>query len=89
MHHWENNPSVIGNLQLFVVYEKKCICITAHCAHQIPAHESNQEEAYFGILLHVKHISQSISNVIIHTPKTDVFVIGIPASTELATSVST
>ena len=89
MHHWGNNPSVIGNLHLFVVYEKKCICITAHCAHQIPACESNQEEAYFGILLHVKHISQSISNVIIHTPKTDVFVIGIPASTELATSVST
>ena len=87
MHLWTNDPSIIGNLQLFVAYEKRGICITVDCVHPIPALESNQEESYTRMLLLFQHISQSISNVVIHTPNTDVFIIEIAGSTELATSL--
>ena len=39
------------------------------------------------MILHVKHISLSVPNVIIRTPGTDVFVIALAASTELPTNL--
>ena len=56
VHRWETHPSITRNLQLFVAYEEKCICITADCACPVPSLESNQEEADIRMLLHVKHI---------------------------------
>ena len=39
------------------------------------------------MILHVKHISLSVPNVVIRTPRTDVFVIALAASTELPTNL--
>ena len=39
------------------------------------------------MLLHAKNISQSVPNVVIHTPDTDVFVTAIAASPELPTNL--
>ena len=85
--HWVKHPSSIGNLHLFVAYEEKCVCITADCVCPVPALESNQEEADARMLLHAKHISRSVPNIVIHTPDTDVFLIAIAASTELPTNL--
>ena len=75
VRRWGSHPSIIGNLQLFVAYEEKCIFTKADCVCPFPSLESNQEEADIRMLLHVKYISPSISNVVIHTPDTDVFVL--------------
>ena len=39
------SSSIIGNLQLFVAYKEKWICMTTEYVRPIPTLESNQEEA--------------------------------------------
>lgn len=75
VHRYVNHPSIIGNLQLFVAFREKCICITADCVRPIRFLKTNQEEADTRMLLYAKHISPSISNVAIYILDTDVFVI--------------
>ena len=80
---WASHPSIIGNLQLFVAYEEKCICLTAEYVRLISFLKSNLEKVDTRMLLHVKHINPSIPNVVVfHPPDADVFVIALAASTE-------
>ena len=56
-------------------------------SHFVTKLESNQEEADTRMLLHAKRSSQTINNVIIHTPDTDAFLVSQAASTELRSNL--
>ena len=80
---WKTNSSVQVSIPLYIAYEDKCICINVTGSHFVTELESNQEEADSRMLLHAKHQNQTINNVIIYTPDTDVLLIALAASTEL------
>ena len=80
---WRTNSSVQVSIPLYLGYEDKCIYINVTSSHFVTEFESNQKEADTQMLLHAKHASQTINNVIIHTPDTDVLLITLAASTEL------
>ena len=56
-------------------------------SHFVTEIESNQEGADTRMLLHAKHASQTINNIIIHTPETDALLIALAASTELRSNL--
>ena len=65
------------------VLESEVNLYYSHCVRPIPVLES-EEEADNRMLL---YISQSISNVVTHTPDTNVFLIAIAASTKPPTNL--
>ena len=70
-------------IPLYIAYEGKCICINVTGSHFVTELEINQEEADTRMLLYAKHAGQTINNVIIHTPDTDILLTALAASTEL------
>lgn len=84
VRRWKNNCSIIGNIKLYVAFDDQCIHIQENGSSQlIEELQCNHEEADTRMLLHAKHMSPSVRNVLIHTPDTDVLVIAIDASTQI------
>ena len=87
VNRWRTNSSVQVSIPLYIANEDKCICINATGSHFATELESNQEEADTRMLLHAKHASQTINNIIIHTPDIDFLLIALAASTELKSNL--
>ena len=87
VNRWRTNSSIQVSIPLYIVYQDKCICINVTGSHFVTKLESNQEEADTRMLLHAKHSSKTINNVIIHTPDTYAFLVSQAASTELRSNL--
>ena len=75
---------IIGDTELYVAFDEQYICIKANGSRElIEDLERNEEESNTRMLLAAQHICHSTENLIIHTPDTDVLIIGIGISTEI------
>ena len=87
VNRWRTNSSVQVSIPLYIAYEDKCICINGTGSHFVTELEGKQEEADTRMLLHAKHASHTINNIIIHTHDTDLLLIAVAASTELKSNL--
>ncbi|KAG1676717.1 hypothetical protein GQR58_014141 [Nymphon striatum] len=74
----------LGNKELYVTEGATCFKITRAGCHEVEELDSIQEEADTRLFLHVKHAEMNgYSNVVIHSPDTDVYVMAVAFSAEL------
>ena len=86
---WKEKCDIVGILLLYVAFDRSCIKLdpNGRCI-DVPELEFNHEEADTRMLLHAKDISNSdFSNIVIHTPDTDVFLISLGVSGQIRSNL--
>ena len=74
----------LGNKELHVTEGTSCFKIARAGCHEVEELRSIQEEADTRIFLHVRHAEMNgYSNVVIHSPDTDVYIMAVAFSAEL------
>ena len=87
INRWRTNSSIQVSIPLHIAYEDKYICINVTGSHFVTELERNEEETDTKMLLHAKHESQTINNVMIRKPDTDVLLIALASLTELRSNL--
>ena len=87
INRWRTNSSIQVSIPLYIAYEDKYICINVTGSHFVTELERNEQETDTQMLLHAKHESQTINNVMIYTPDTDVLLIALASLTELRSNL--
>ena len=74
---WEKmSLDLLKEKVLFVAFEEKCYCFSHHGKVEVQELESNHEEAYNRMLLHLQHADNNTFNkFVVHTPDTNVIVL--------------
>ena len=75
VQQWISNSSLIGDKILVITNNTESHNITSNNCILIPELESNHKEADSQMMLHVKQGSRTYSSLVIHMPKTNVFMI--------------
>ena len=84
----EEHFSTVESGTFYVTCDEKCFQLSNEGMFEVPELESTQEEADTRMMLHVIHATnQLISNIVIHTPDTDVVVIALSVSETVSSSL--
>ena len=74
----EQYRNQLSQKELYITDNEKCFKLSSAGWHKVPELNSAQEEADTRLLLHARHAGlNGISNIIIHSPDTDVYVLSI------------
>ena len=86
---WKNaDPRLLRGIQVFLSHEEKCHSFIQSneklTCTEVEELSCDHEEAVTRMIAHARHASQHFPNILIKSPDTDVFVIAVNASLDIA-----